>query len=673
MKANDLFGYIGFWGLIFGFLTCILTFISSIAAIRLNRLRSKIKVDFLVHLQTLFLGLSIFSLAILLLVNAFEYPLVFNAVEISMPWIQKLGGLWAGQAASLLFWAFLMSSATSITLLVSKQIKKINYAPYLSIILEFTLLFFIAPNIFYTHPFDRTWILADGTNLTSLFPPPGAMPGAPLDGIGLNPSLRHPSMLLHPPFLYLGLIFFFIPYAFALSSLIRGDQDDHWVKLSFPFAILAWVFLTIGMFLGSWWAYTILGWGGFWSWDAVEISGLLPWLLSFGLIHSFRVHLSGYPFKRWLIVLSSLIVILILFGILLTRSGIIDSIHAYVSGTMGPLLTVLILVHLTLVVIFLEKCWKILGNISGSDFIPLSIQLVGLFNIGLILLAGFYLFGQTLPLTSQFLLPERMSLAPAQYEYFSSPLIILLIVITAFFPIAHLVHDDYDKFKRALFTLVFVSFLLTLFLLIFVPASAGIAIGIWAIAFLVTSWLYVLWNDFFIPSLMKHKNERGSKKRISLESILTHLAFALISIGIVGVINYSTQQDLTIPIGEETKIGGATFKVSSSKNYVSNEGRIIYEVQLSMTDQGGRNKIFNPSIEYYPKMESLYAKPSLQLGFQRDVQVVLGTLPNVNDDKVNIRISIFPLMGWIWMGGILLVISGLFILSANYRKILKIY
>ena len=653
-----IIGWIGTIGIWAGFFICLSAILLSLLIIIRKIQGGTKRLNALLLLQTAFLCLAVIPLAILLLSNAFEYPLVFNAIEKSMPWMQKLGGLWSGQAASLLFWSALMSFAALISMRIAEQIPKKSYVPFICLIFEFTLLFFIAPNIFHTHPFEKTWILPDGTNIAAIIPPAGAAAGVPLDGIGLNPSLRHPSMLLHPPFLYLGLIFFFIPYSFAISSLITGDKSNQWIRAVYPFALLAFIFLTIGMFLGSWWAYTILGWGGFWSWDAVEISGLLPWLLSLGLIYSMVIHLGGFPNGKWIIILSTLIIILILFGILLTRSGIIESVHVYVSGAMGPLLTVLILIHFFLSAFFLPKRWGTLSQKSGRHTTTLPLRIVTLLNIGLLFLAGLYLFGQTLPLTSQLFLQEKMQFTPAQYQFYSSPLIILLIILAGFFPVSRLAHANFQQFKMTIVSIFSASLFVTLIVLLIIPIPATIALGIWSTLFLIINWLFTFWTDIAKPFFLK-QNPSGLKFHFSFGFILIHLAFALFCIGILGVVNYSSHQDYELQIGKPLQENGGMMTVTSVNNFINLQGRPQYEVSISFKDKWDGSLTFKPSVEYYPKMDSFYAKPATRAGVLQDVQVVLNSIPATFNAEVHIRLSTFPLMSWIWMGGILMALGGL--------------
>jgi cytochrome c-type biogenesis protein CcmF len=423
MALNYLFGFIGLLGLTGAFIICVSLIVLSIV-LHIRKSSNFYKIfNILIYAQTTLLGLALLSLNLLLQRNAFEYSVVFNTIESAMLWYQKLGGMWSGQTSSLLFWSFIMSAISLLSIYLAKRLSYDPYIPSIVFIFECTLAFFILPNVFYFNPFEKIWTLPSGTITHALFTPLNATLLVPVDGQGMSPNLCHTAMLLHPPFLYLGLIGFFTPYSFALSSWIQNDQKTDWVKLIFPYVLTAWICLTIGMLLGSWWAYTISGWGGYWGWDAVEISGLLPWLLSFGLVHSMRMHIKGRSSMKWIYTFSMGIIISILFGILITRSGILESVHAYTSGALGPALTVLITLHILTVIYFARKSHLIINQEPANQPASYSEKLIKCFNVCLLILVAIYLFGQTLPLTSQLILGEKRSFSQFDYETVSSPLL----------------------------------------------------------------------------------------------------------------------------------------------------------------------------------------------------------------------------------------------------------
>lgn len=658
MTFSDLFGFLGYSGLMCGFLCCVFIIFLSVILLKQHHQIVLSATCILTHLQTLLLGISVLSLAVLLQLNAFEYQLVFKTVEVSMPWFQKLSGLWVGQSSSILFWSFIMSANASLSIKISKKIPHTIYTPAVLFILEFILVFFIIPDVFFINPYAKTWMLSNGSFIWSFFPPINATLFVPVDGLGLNPSLRHIAMQLHPPFIYLGLIGFFIPYAFALTSLWKDNRDSKWVKLTYPIVLAAWLFLTIGMVLGSWWAYTILGWGGYWGWDAVEISGLLPWILSSGLVHSMGMQLRGYPFKRWIYTLTFMITLLIFFGILLTRSGIIESVHAYARGAMGPILTVLIAINIFIVIFLLIKRWKTLGEKAKQDKKSYAFLLVCFFNMILVALVAIYLFGQTLPLTSQLIHGEKSSFTSEQYKFISAPLLLLMVLVTALFPIAHLKDSDQKKFKSILNWLIFISAVCPLLLLFFSRASVLTAVGFWAAAFVFSSWLYAFWANFLIPFTCKKRNKERIAQVCRLGPILIHLGFAIMCIGILGVENLSSHHDIQLGVGDAVSVGSDLLIGQSHHYYTTNTGRVKYKFTVILSESNGVSNRFIPFIEYYPKVDTFYSEPAVHMNLWRDVQVVMSQRPSTSDGKAYLRVYIFPLMSWIWAGGAMMIFGG---------------
>jgi hypothetical protein len=293
MNITDFIGLIGYMGLTGPFILCAALILLTLF---LHFHRPQGLEDLAVwvtHAQTILLGLAVFSLGILMQMGAFQYQIVFNAVEKAMSPLERLGGLWSAQATSMLFFSFVLSAAASLSIGIARRVKA-AYIKTILLTLEITLIFLLLPTAFFTNPFVKTWMLPSGDITAAVFAPANTVLAVPTDGQGMNPSLRHIAMLLHPPMLYMGLIGLFLPYAFLLAALLQGDDPAASVGVLYPYMLAAWVFLTIGMFLGSWWAYTILGWGGYWGWDACGNlrAGALAAILR---IDSFHAHAIAGP------------------------------------------------------------------------------------------------------------------------------------------------------------------------------------------------------------------------------------------------------------------------------------------------------------------------------------------------------------------------------------------
>jgi len=221
--------------------------------------------------------LTVASAAIvwLLATGHYEIGYVASVTSNSMPTYLKVTALWGGQEGSLVFWAWLMAAFTSAASL-RKWDRDRELLPWFIVVTMITLGFFVSLTVFFENPFARLWLSADGQQVAAMLQPTGAVPLNPPDGRGLNPLLRHPGMIIHPPALYLGFVAYVIPYAFAMAALITRRSDDRWIRITRRWTLVAWIFLSLGLILGGRWAYDVLGWGGYWGWDPVEIAALLP-------------------------------------------------------------------------------------------------------------------------------------------------------------------------------------------------------------------------------------------------------------------------------------------------------------------------------------------------------------------------------------------------------------
>ncbi len=222
------------------------------------------------------ISLTALSIIYLLVTGSYEVAYVSEVTSNSMPLYLKVTALWGGQAGSLVFWSWLLSAfATAVTL--RKWDRDREFLPWVIIVSLVTLAFFLLLIIFFENPFERLWQTAGGVKI-AMFQPAGSLLFTQADGRGLNPLLRHPGMIIHPPMLYLGFVAFVIPYAFAIAALVTGRTDDRWIRITRRWSLVAWLFLSLGLILGGRWAYDVLGWGGYWGWDPVEIAAFMPWL-----------------------------------------------------------------------------------------------------------------------------------------------------------------------------------------------------------------------------------------------------------------------------------------------------------------------------------------------------------------------------------------------------------
>jgi cytochrome c-type biogenesis protein CcmF len=313
------------------------------------------------------------SAANLLLIYAmlnhdFSIAYVWQASSRDTPTFYLITGLWGSQAGSLLFWSWLMSGFTFAALLLNWKSQR-RLMPWVIVATMATLGFFLILNNFFENPFERYWILSNGNVESSLFSPASGatvIDAAQTNGQGLNPLLRDPGMVFHPPMLYLGFVGLVIPFAFAFAALATGQLGSSWLRATRAWALVAWLFLSLGLLLGGWWAYHVLGWGGYWGWDPVENSALLPWLTATAFLHSAVVQSKRGMLKFWNMLLIIVTFQLVILGTFATRSGVISSVHAFAESQIGrPMFAFLGLSLMLSLVLLLWRQER--GDLRGAD------------------------------------------------------------------------------------------------------------------------------------------------------------------------------------------------------------------------------------------------------------------------------------------------------------------
>ncbi|MEJ2151066.1 MAG: cytochrome c biogenesis protein CcsA, partial [Chloroflexota bacterium] len=330
----------------------------------------------------------------------FSVEYVWSVTDLSMPTYLKVTALWGGQAGSLLFWGWLMSTYTTVAMLRNWK-REHRLMPYVVAATSGTLAFFILLVTFWENPFATFYQSVGGTPTPAMFGPgllsgvaaaisslAGKVPGllgtlvnglvplaaprgaiavAPANGNGLNPLLRHPGMIIHPPMLYLGFTGFVIPYSFGMAALATGEVSDSWIRATRRWTLIAWMFLSIGLILGGWWAYDVLGWGGYWGWDPVENAAFMPWLTGTAFLHSVMIQEKRGMLKRWNMVLIMLTYLQVVLGTFATRSGFVSSVHSFAQSAIGPLFFLFLVAAMIISVALLIRRWDDLAAENQLD------------------------------------------------------------------------------------------------------------------------------------------------------------------------------------------------------------------------------------------------------------------------------------------------------------------
>lgn len=593
------------------------------------------------------------TLARLITVGSFEYKLVYETANSAMPLHQKLSGLWANQNSSLNFWCFLLMLANMLSLWIAETYQPRKGKLVTALLFLVLILVFMVPVVFILNPFARLWVDAEGIVQSSVWIKKSALIVVPENGVGLNPSLRHPAMLIHPPLLYLGLIGFFIPYAHAISALFSEDSRVDWQGNIRQVSLFAWACLTAGMALGSWWAYTILGWGGYWGWDAVEIAGLIPWLLSIAFVHSLMRGGKSGENSLWPYLLIALVFLFTLMGVFITRSGILESVHAYSKGPVGPVLSILLLGFTVLNVWLLIRGRKRFSRAGKVSWLSLS-------HILLIFLSLTYFTGQTMPITSRVFrgLPSRL---PAwAYEAASLPFIFLLLAG---------IHQQYfnkDKERKSrMKTIILLVLTLTgtLMFIYWIPTNL--------LPIVLFASLVYLFSRFLLKgavAIIRIINQRKAVDQANhrilrrLNGYLIHFGFVLMLMGMLGVENGARQNDIALAVGEHAAaFGDLSITSVSVQQYRDDEPRQTYENALDVGVENKQVVRLTPRIDVYERTDIRTSTPAVHTGLWQDVQVVLLKWGGTGQ-RSRLRVLEFPLASWIWTGCGLMVAGTCFTL-----------
>jgi cytochrome c-type biogenesis protein CcmF len=596
--------------------------------------------------QFVFIALAYGCLTHAFLVHDFSVAYVAQNSNSQLPSMYLISGVWGSHEGSLLLWILILSLWTMAVALFSKSLP-IHLTARVLAVMGGVAVGFLLFILFTSNPFLR------------LFP-------VPAEGRDLNPLLQDPGMAIHPPMLYMGYVGFSVAYAFAIAALWNGKLDTAWARWTRPWTTMAWTFLTLGIVLGSWWAYYELGWGGWWFWDPVENASFMPWLVGTALVHSLAVTEKRGLFKNWTILLAVFAFSLSLLGTFLVRSGVLTSVHAFASD---PTRGIFVLTFLGVVVGGSLLLFALRGpGIHGETrFEALSRDAMLLINNVLLVAAAVtILLGTLYPLIIDALGLGKLSVGP---PYFNSVFIPLTAPLAALVGIGSLMRWRQDNARR-LFDLLRWPLLCS--------ALAGTALALWPQQFswgaLITLTLAVWVTATAVLGI--HLRLRGKPDKwqalrdISLSvwaMTVAHFGVAVFIVGIGLTSIYSQEKDVRLAPGETLTLAGFDFKFHGVQrtrgvNYEASQGHV------SVTRDG------EPITELYPQKRVYRAQgmpmteAGIDAGLSRDLFVALGE-PLGNGGDWALRVYYKPFVRWIWLGGLLMALGGvLAIMDKRYRK-----
>jgi cytochrome c-type biogenesis protein CcmF len=588
--------------------------------------------------QTLFVLLtcSIGALAWSFYVNDFSVAYVAQNSNSLLPTHYRLAAVWGGHEGSLLLWLFMLGGWTFAVAQRSKSLDDAMVARVLGVLglVAAGLLLFV---LLTSNPFTR------------LIP-------APEEGRDLNPLLQDPGLVAHPPLLYMGYVGFSVAFAFAIAALISGRLDAAWARWSRPWTTTAWVFLTMGIALGSIWAYYELGWGGWWFWDPVENASFMPWLAGTALIHSLAVTEKRGSFRNWTVLLAIGAFSLSLLGTFLVRSGVLTSVHAFATD---PRRGIFILLLLVLVIgsslaLFAWRAPKVgLGGAFGL-FSRESLLLVG--NVLLVVACGSVLLGTLYPLIIDAVGLGKLSVGPPYFNAVFVPLMVPVVVLMGAVPLARWKNADAGDMARKLV----------------IPAVAAVATGVIA-PWLAGGWSFLTVLGMTLAGWVMASTVLQVAKRLKSGNPppsfwgmhLAHFGVAVFIVGITLVGGYQEEKDVRMAPGDVAHAGGYDFKFMGVRtvpgpNYQAKRG----EVQVSRN--GAPVTVLFPEKRNYQSSQMPMTIASIQPGLTRDVYVSLGE--PLEGQAWAVRVYYKPFVDWIWAGCLLMAIGGgLAIADRRYR------
>jgi cytochrome c-type biogenesis protein CcmF len=542
--------------------------------------------------RAVYTALALLTLCVVLIEIAFarddfSLNIVQQHSSIETPSFYKLAAMWSSQEGSLLLWAWVLSIASSLALYATRNRLR-EIVPYATAVMAGVGAFFTGLMLF-----------AGGVNPFATLDP------APADGIGLNPLLQHPSMMIHPPMLYSGYVAFTIPFAFAIGALVTRRLDASWIRATRRFALIAWALLGFGLLLGARWSYTELGWGGYWAWDPVENAALMPWLIGTAFLHSIMVQEKRGMLKVWNACLVVATFSLALLGTFLVRSGVLQSIHAFGDNTVGPyilgLIAVVALGSTALIVSRLDalRSEKRIDSLVSRE----AVFLVN--NFLLVALCAAIFWGTFFPLISELFTGEKSSLAAPWFDRYTTPLAILLVLFTGIGPLLAWRRVSWASAKRV-FRL---------------PAIAAAAVGVglalltdaaskpWALAlFAFAAFALVgIGQEFWRGAAARRRLVGGSmpaalvglvsRNRRRYGGYVVHVGVAVLLIGIAASSSFQTNRDVELRPGESATIDGRTVTYVRPTAAVDPD-KIAFGAVLAVVD-GGKRYVLRPSQRFY--------------------------------------------------------------------------
>lgn len=591
----------------------------------------------------LLLIISTASLVASFLSHDFSVKYVAEHSNLVMPKMYTWVAFYAGNEGSLLFIAVVLSILSAIALRLASKEEAYQTLPYTNVVLMLILAFFVGVMIFLASPFERLDLV-------------------PVDGEGVNPLLIHPGMFIHPPTLMTGLIATSIPFSFAMGALLSGKTGDEWIDHGRSWGLFSWAVLGSGLLLGSWWAYTILGWGGYWGWDPVENAGLMPWLGLTAFVHSIMIQKRRGIFRMWNIALIIIAFGLAQFGMFINRGGPVPSVHSFGASTLGMVfLSFMAITMAVSLAVFLTR-FKHAKHQQPLES-PLSREAAFLVNNLLLLTVAFVtLWGVVFPIISEIFEGKTVTVGAPFYNQVNGPVLLGLVFLMAAGPLLPWRHASISNIRRAFIwpliafivvaALLFVAGIRNLYALISFGTCAMVVAGI------LKEWISGTKSTY-------NKNSRNYlfaffhlifSNRPRYGGYIVHLAIVALSLGVIGTSFYSEQQDVVLSKGESITLNDYKITYVDQFSATKPDHKLqIAEIDLYKND--AYIETLEPWKAFYPVFNMISTRAAIRSTPLEDFYIIYSE--DVDQEKALFRIYINPLMMWIWIAGPLLILGAL--------------
>jgi cytochrome c-type biogenesis protein CcmF len=580
----------------------------------------------------------------------FSVRYVATNTNLGTPFYYRITGVWGALEGSIILWAWMLALYT-IILIVRHRVGARELYPWALATMLGILAFFLLVMTVAAPPFQR-------------------LAPVPADGRGLNPLLEDTGMITHPVALYLGFTGFTVPFAFAMAALITGRIGDTWLVLTRRWTIVAWYFLSLGLLIGGWWSYHVLGWGGYWAWDPVENAAFMPWLTGTAFLHSVMIQERRRMLRLWNISLVILTFGLTLFGTFLTRSGVIASVHAFTQGSIGIMfLSFLALVLLTALGLVAWR-WEAFRSEGELDAVVSRESAFLLNNVLLVAAAFTVFFGTVFPLLSEAVRGVKVSVGAPFFNQVNIPLFLSLVFLMGVGPLIAWRRASLDNLKR--------NFLWPVALGV-VAAAAAFALGVRsllaALTFATTVFVAVtIAVDFtratrarlrvgesLLPAmgglLLRHNRRYGG--------FVVHLGILIIALGVMGSHAWSVQTETTLHRGETAELAGYRLRFDGlTAVEESNHVKVIGAFTVS---NGRALGVLRPAKKFYPQEQAPIAYVDYRLGLREDLYLVLGDFAR-DGSQATIKLQVNRLVSWIWIGGFVLTLGALLAILPERHK-----